>query len=165
MVRRQFEGTATVLLKSAQEAGGSLVSRMGLLADLLPASLSTSLRSQIETEIDILSSRAVIGRVVDSLRLQASIRRPAGTAYIVAAGGYSRVADWGGTSVRQPNGEVAKASRVLVGFRTEPEPGPGAAITVPARAAEDKTDVVALFDSIPQIVASMVAVTVVAVRR
>ncbi|MDP3772820.1 MAG: Wzz/FepE/Etk N-terminal domain-containing protein, partial [Gemmatimonadales bacterium] len=80
VVRRQFEGTATVLLKSAQEAGGSLVSRMGLPADLLPASLSTSLRSQIETEIEVLSSRAVIGRVVDSLGLQARVLEPAGTA-------------------------------------------------------------------------------------
>jgi len=80
LIRPQFEGTATVLLKSAQEAGGSLVSRMGLPANLLPASLSTSLGSQIETEIEVLSSRAVIGRAVDSLGLQARVLEPAGTA-------------------------------------------------------------------------------------
>jgi len=79
VVRRQFEGTATVLLKSAPESGGSLISRMGLPADLLPGSLSSPLRSQIETEIEILSSRAVLGRVVDSLGLQSRVLSPAGT--------------------------------------------------------------------------------------
>lgn len=79
LVRRQFESTATVLLKSTSEGGGSLLSRMGLPADLLPASLPTSLRSQLETELEILSSRAVIGRVVDSLGLQAGVLEPAGT--------------------------------------------------------------------------------------
>lgn len=79
LIRPQFEGTATVLLKSAQESGGSLISRMGLPGNLLPASLSTSLGSQIETEIEVLSSRAVIGRAVDSLGLQARVLAPAGT--------------------------------------------------------------------------------------
>ena len=79
VLRRQFEGTATVLLRSTQEGGGSLASRMGLATDLLPATLSGSLGSQLETEIAILSSRAVIGRVVDSLGLQGRVLSPAGT--------------------------------------------------------------------------------------
>jgi uncharacterized protein involved in exopolysaccharide biosynthesis len=80
LIRPRFEGTATILLKSTQEAGSSLASRMGLPAALLSGSLPGSLRSDLETEIAVLSSRAVVGRVVDSLGLQASVRRPAGTA-------------------------------------------------------------------------------------
>ncbi len=92
-------------------------------------------------------------------------RRGAGLGYYIsAAGGFTRVADRGGTSVRQPNGEVEKAGRVLLLFRTEPEPGPGAEVSVPARDPEDKTDILALVGAIAQILASTVAIVVVATR-
>ena len=79
-LRPQFEGTATVLLKSTEEGGSSLASRMGALpAGLLAPAVSASLGSQLETEVAILSSRAVLGRVVDSLGLQARVLRPVGT--------------------------------------------------------------------------------------
>ncbi len=79
LVQRQFDGTATVVLKSAEQGGGSLASRMGVPTDLLPASLTGNIQSPFETEAAILSSRAVVGRVVDSLGLQARIVSPAGT--------------------------------------------------------------------------------------
>jgi hypothetical protein len=92
-------------------------------------------------------------------------RRGAGLGYYIeAAGGFTRLADRGGTSVRQPDGEVQKAGRVLMLFRTEPDPSPGAEVTIPARSPEDKTDLVALFGSIAQILASTVAIVVVATR-
>ena len=79
-VRRQFDGAATVLLKSSQETGGALASQMGIPVDLLPQSFSGNIQSPFETEREILSSRAVVGRLVDSLGLQARILAPAGIA-------------------------------------------------------------------------------------
>lgn len=83
--------------------------------------------------------------------------------YIGAAGGYARLADKGGTSVRQANGLVQKGSRFLV-FHSEPEPGPGAEILVPARDPADRTDKVALFGNIAQVLASLITIAVVVTR-
>ncbi len=52
--------------------------------------------------------------------------------YIAGAGGFVRNADRGGSSVRQANGEIEKASRFLI-FRNAPDPGPGAEVYVPFR--------------------------------
>jgi protein involved in polysaccharide export with SLBB domain len=91
-------------------------------------------------------------------------RRGAGMGYYIeAAGGFARLADRGGASVRQPNGEVEQPSRFLF-FRSEPEPGPGAEVVVPARDPEDRTDLVALAGAVAQILASTVAIVVVATR-
>ncbi len=49
-------------------------------------------------------------------------------------------------------------------FRTEPAPGPGAEVFVPARDPEDKTDMVALSGTVAQVLASMVAIVVIATR-
>jgi len=78
LIRPRFEGTATVLLKDAPGSGSSFGSGIGFPANLLSGSLPASLRSDMETEMAVLSSRVVLGRVVDSLGLQASLRRPAG---------------------------------------------------------------------------------------
>lgn len=83
--------------------------------------------------------------------------------YIEAAGGFTRLADKGGASVRQPNGEVRQSGGFLI-FRNDPEPGPGAEVYVPARDPADRTDKVALFGAIAQILASMVAVIVVVTK-
>jgi len=83
--------------------------------------------------------------------------------YIAAAGGYSRLADRHGTSVRQPDGEVEKPGRFLL-FRTEPEPGPGAEIAVPTRDPSDRTDFVALFGSIAQVLASTMTLILVVTK-
>ena len=79
-IRRQFDGAATVLLKSSQPTGGALASDLGLPVDLLPQAFSGNIQSPFETEREILSSRVVAGRVVDSLGLQARVLAPSGIA-------------------------------------------------------------------------------------
>ncbi|MDF1502333.1 Wzz/FepE/Etk N-terminal domain-containing protein, partial [Roseisolibacter sp. H3M3-2] len=77
---RRYEGAATVLLRSAQDAGGSLLGRLGVPAELAPGGLGSALKSPMETELEILASNSVIGRVSDSLGLQVRVLSPAGRA-------------------------------------------------------------------------------------
>jgi tyrosine-protein kinase Etk/Wzc len=80
---RSYEESATVLLRNAPERGASsLLGRsggsgqgslpLGGLTDLF------SMSSGFDTEMEILSSRAVVGSVVDSLHLQARVLAPRG---------------------------------------------------------------------------------------
>ena len=85
---RRFDGSATVLLKSSADLGSSLLSRIGggaagAAGAAMPdigglGALVGGGRSPMETEIQILSSRAVAHEVVDSLRLAARVRDPRG---------------------------------------------------------------------------------------
>ncbi len=75
---KRFAGGATVLLRSSNEGGGSLLSRLGVPAELAPASLGSAMKSPLETELQILESRAVLGTVSDSLGLQVRVLSPAG---------------------------------------------------------------------------------------
>ncbi len=84
--------------------------------------------------------------------------------YIDAAGGGTRLSVEGRASVRQADGEVQTRSRTLLFFRSEPEPGPGSEVYVPARDPTDRTDVVALFASIAQVLASTMAIILVATK-
>jgi len=86
--------------------------------------------------------------------------------YLSAAGGFNRVADKGHVSVRFANGEVrTKGGRFLFFGGRAPAPGPGSEVFVPAKDPnEPRTDMVALFGAIAQIVASTIAIIVV-VRR
>jgi protein involved in polysaccharide export with SLBB domain len=105
-------------------------------------------------------------RVAGAVNAPGSVlwRRGAGMGYYIsAAGGFSRNADKGGANVRQANGEVQTGSRFLF-FTSEPEPRPGAEIVVPARDPSDRTDKVALFGNIAQVLASLVTIAVVATR-
>jgi protein involved in polysaccharide export with SLBB domain len=92
-------------------------------------------------------------------------RRGAGLDYYLsAAGGFDRNADKGAVSVRFANGEVRTKSRFLFVSST-PSPLPGSEVVVPAKDPnERKTDMVALFGAIAQILASTVAIIVVATR-
>jgi protein involved in polysaccharide export with SLBB domain len=92
-------------------------------------------------------------------------RRGAGLDYYLsAAGGFNRLADKGAVSVRFANGEVRSKSRFLF-VSTSPTPGPGSEVVVPAKDPnEPRTDKVALFGAIAQILASTVAIIVVATR-
>jgi hypothetical protein len=91
-------------------------------------------------------------------------RRGAGLDYYLsAAGGFANNADEGRVSVRFANGEVRTKSKWLF-FSSTPKPGPGAEVLVPAEDPGKKTDYVALFGSIAQILASTVAISVVATR-
>jgi len=83
--------------------------------------------------------------------------------YIDGAGGFAFTADRGRTSVRYARGEVATRHKFLF-FRSDPKPGPGAEVTVPLKDTSHPTDKVALFGAIAQILASTVAIIVVATR-
>ncbi len=121
----RFEGTTTVLLReytdlpsmasggrggSGGNGGGGL--SLGGLSDLL------SLDGALETELEILTSRAVVGAVVDSLGLQAEITRPRGIpvdslfpahsfSSQLGEGSYTFKRDQGSYRVRGPGGFAA----------------------------------------------------------
>jgi protein involved in polysaccharide export with SLBB domain len=92
-------------------------------------------------------------------------RRGAGLDYYLrAAGGFTRLAEKGQVSVRYANGEVRTKTRWLF-IGSSPSPLPGSEVYVPSKDPnEPKTDKVALFGAIAQIIASTVAIIVVATR-
>ncbi len=84
--------------------------------------------------------------------------------YLSAAGGFTRVAEKGQVSVRYANGEVRTRRRSLL-FSSNPAPGPGSEVLVPFKDPNaPHTDTVALVGAIAQILASTVAIIVVARR-
>ena len=79
-VPRRFDATASAIVRATPEGGGGLLSRLteGSGAGAGAASLlGAGASAPIETDIQILSSHAVIGAVVDSLLLQVEVRSPA----------------------------------------------------------------------------------------
>lgn len=82
--------------------------------------------------------------------------------YISAAGGFAANAERGRVSVRFANGEARTRRGGL--FKSDPTPGPGSEVFVPAREPGERTDYVALMGAIAQILASTVAIIVVATR-
>jgi uncharacterized protein involved in exopolysaccharide biosynthesis len=82
-----FTGNASVLLKtgSGGASGGSLSSVIGSLTQGagggggLTGGILSGARGDVETEIEILKSRALTSQVVDSLLLQAQIPKPRST--------------------------------------------------------------------------------------
>ena len=69
---RQYSSSGSVILKVGSSSPGSaLMGQVTGLGDLTSGLLGG--KSQMETEIEIMSSRAVAGDLVDSLRLQARI--------------------------------------------------------------------------------------------
>ena len=84
--------------------------------------------------------------------------------YIYSAGGYASRADRGRAYVTQPNGKVESVKRRFLLPDSKPTPLAGAVIFVPERDPADKKDYVAIFGSIAQILASIVAVVVVSTR-
>jgi protein involved in polysaccharide export with SLBB domain len=84
--------------------------------------------------------------------------------YIGAAGGFTHSAEAGRVSVKYANGETRTRHRTFI-FTSNPPPGPGAEVFVPAKDPNaPHTDMVALFGAIAQILASTVAIIVVATR-
>jgi len=77
--------------------------------------------------------------------------------YIDGAGGYGNQADRGRVSVKYANGDVWTRHKTLF-FTSKPTPGPGSEVFVPARDTTACVDVVQLFTSIVQIIASTVTV-------
>jgi uncharacterized protein involved in exopolysaccharide biosynthesis len=70
----RYEGTAKVLVRGDASANQSLLSRLGGLSDLIPGGMGMG--SGLETELEILTSRSLIGQVVDSLGLQVVVTSP-----------------------------------------------------------------------------------------
>jgi tyrosine-protein kinase Etk/Wzc len=89
---RRFDGTASAVVRSS-DPSSSLLSRLG--GDALGGAAAGAAgallgggASSMETELQIVSSRSVIGAVVDSLMLQVLTREPAGlpsTAFVRSA--------------------------------------------------------------------------------
>jgi tyrosine-protein kinase Etk/Wzc len=81
---RKFDGSASAIVQSAN-AQSSLLSRIangrggGAAGGLAGGLLGNVGQSSLETEVQIIQSRAVAGSVVDSLRLQVRVRSPGGT--------------------------------------------------------------------------------------
>jgi hypothetical protein len=80
--------------------------------------------------------------------------------YLSGAGGFAFNADKGRVSVRFANGEVRTRH---TGFfsASNPRPGPGSEVFVPVKEAGEKTNMVALFGGIAQVLASLVTIVVV----
>jgi len=75
----KYSASSSVVMRMGSDPSGSLLSKLsGGLGDVAGSALSAATKSPTETEIQILSSRAVAGRVVDSLRLQARVTVPRG---------------------------------------------------------------------------------------
>ncbi|TMQ20746.1 MAG: hypothetical protein E6J91_03315 [Deltaproteobacteria bacterium] len=106
-------------------------------------------------------------RVVGAVNSPASVlyRRGAGLDYYLsAAGGFTQAAEKGRVSVHYANGDVRTRRRTLL-FSSNPAPGPGSEVFVPAKDPNaPHTDTVALFGAIAQILASTVAIIVIAKR-
>lgn len=70
---RRFAGSASLVVKSTPTSGASsMLARLGL-GDAAPA---LGAPAPLETEVAILSSRALVGPVIDSLELQAEVLSP-----------------------------------------------------------------------------------------
>src|SRR5207247_3306699 len=72
-------------------------------------------------------------------------------------------ADQGRTTVRNAAGEVETRHKFLF-FRSDPAPGPGSEVMVPVKDLTNPTNYVALVSAIAQILASTIAIVVVARR-
>jgi len=83
--------------------------------------------------------------------------------YVEGAGGFSYRADKGKVSVKYANGDVRTRRRSIFGT-SDPRPGPGSEVFVPAKDTTARTNYVALFGAIAQILASTVAIIVVVTR-
>lgn len=84
-VRPWYRGAASVLVRNANDPTGSLLSRFGIAGDVAGAAGAASggalggvLKSSLETEVQLLQSRELVGRVVDSLALQSRVLSPRG---------------------------------------------------------------------------------------
>lgn len=75
---RRFDGEATLLARSQSGSAASILGRVaGGAGDLLGGIGGLGSASSVETEVQILKSRALAERVVDSLRLQFIVAEPA----------------------------------------------------------------------------------------
>ena len=79
LVTPRFDGRAMILIRTSAASPGEMIkNRLGTFAELMPSSLDLGGGSEEElaTELALLHSRAVLGAVVDSLRLEVGPRSP-----------------------------------------------------------------------------------------
>ncbi len=76
---RRFDGKASVLARPSGQSGGSISSRMTDIGQLLGGLGPLGNAGTLETELQLLRSEALAGKLVDSLALQFRVRDPAGT--------------------------------------------------------------------------------------
>jgi uncharacterized protein involved in exopolysaccharide biosynthesis len=76
---RSFEGRASVLVRSQNDGGTGVLSRMGVPSEVTGGILGTAIKSPLETELQLLQSRSILGEASDSLGLQVRVLLPAGT--------------------------------------------------------------------------------------
>lgn len=79
VMNRTYEGEATVLLQAADASSSFALPGLGDLGTL-GGVLGGMPSAAFDTEIQLLTSRAVVGEVVDSLALQAEVAEPRGLA-------------------------------------------------------------------------------------
>lgn len=73
----KFTGSASIVLKSGSEGGASSVlSQLTGLGGAAQGILGGAVKSPVETELEVLNSRELAGRVIDSLGLQARVITP-----------------------------------------------------------------------------------------
>lgn len=85
---RRFDGKVTVLARPNAQSGGSVAGRMGGIGEILGSLGGLGMPGSIETELQVLRSRALTGAVVDSLQLQFVVKDPSGvspSAFIAAS--------------------------------------------------------------------------------
>lgn len=70
LVPARFDGHARVLIRTSADPTAGIRSKLGPIAELAPNALGGGKAEELDTELEILSSRSVIGVIVDSLRLQ-----------------------------------------------------------------------------------------------
>jgi protein involved in polysaccharide export with SLBB domain len=114
----------------------------------------------------------VVPEYVATVRVEGAVNTPTsvlyrpGTGlgyYIENAGGYTRNADKGRVHVTYANGSARVKSRFLI-FSSEPEPGPGSVITVPAKPEGQPFNPTQFLANLAQIAASVVAIIAIATR-
>ena len=100
---RRFEGKATVLARPAAASGGSILGRLGGGVGDLIGNMSGlgGGKADFETELQVLKSRELAGRLVDSLQLQVQMRHPTRVPPVRVANGVGDMTMWG-VSVRCP---------------------------------------------------------------
>jgi hypothetical protein len=190
-IRGEVYYPGTYALRSKNERLADLVKRVGGLTPRayadgirfvravngvgrIDVDLNNALRDSSSRDNVVLqpNDSIFIPEYIASVRVTGAVNSPgsvlykkgAGLGYYVdGAGGFSYLADKGRTSVRYANGLVETRHKFLF-FRSDPAPGPGAEVTVPVKDTSNPTNKVALFGAIAQILASMVAIVLVATK-
>ena len=76
---KSFEGRASVLVRSQNDGGTGVLSRIGVPSEVTAGLLGTAVKSPLETELQLLQSRSILAEASDSLGLQVRVLSPAGT--------------------------------------------------------------------------------------